>query len=184
MSDFGNDEAMKLPSFGVFCAQIVKDLIYFRRNAAISFDVLIKQIYFTGVEALGLCTLLSLLLGAVIIVEGHQILAAIGQTDWIYKILIFALVRDLGPFIICLVVVARSGTAISTELGNMKVNKEIMNRILNLLIPVLSLISGIKTVFHKASAVLTAGLYTAMAMMMTIEVREGIKKTIFFRKKS
>ena len=125
MSDFGNDEAMKLPSFGVFCAQIVKDLIYFRRNAAISFDVLIKQIYFTSVEALGLCTLLSLLLGAVIIVEGHQILAAIGQTDWIYKILIFALIRDLGPFIICLVVVARSGTAISTELGNMKVNKEI-----------------------------------------------------------
>lgn len=110
---------------GPFSLHIIHDLIHFRRNQAISFDVLIKQILFTGVEALGLCALLSLLLGAVIIVEGHQLLAAIGQTEWIYKILIFALVRDLGPFMVCLIVLARSGTAITTELGNMKVNKEI-----------------------------------------------------------
>ena len=108
-----------------FASQIVLDLIHFRRNTAISVDVLIRQILFTGVEAAGLCMMLALLLGAVIIVEGHQFLLAIGQVDWIYKILIFALVRDLGPFIICLIVLARSGTAITTELGNMRVNKEI-----------------------------------------------------------
>ena len=108
-----------------FASQIVLDLVHFRRNTSISIDVLIRQILFTGVEAAGLCMMLSLLLGAVIIVEGHQFLLAIGQVDWIYKILIFALVRDLGPFIICLVVLARSGTAITTELGNMRVNKEI-----------------------------------------------------------
>jgi len=108
-----------------FTSLIVKDLINYRRNSAISFDVLIRQILFTGVEAAGLCMLLALLLGAVIISEGYKFLLAIGQVDWIYKILIFALVRDLGPFIICLIVLARSGTAITTELGNMRVNKEI-----------------------------------------------------------
>ena len=108
-----------------FTSLILKDLANFRRNSAISFDVLIRQILFTGVEAAGLCMLLALLLGAVIISEGYKFLLAIGQVDWIYKILIFALVRDLGPFIICLIVLARSGTAITTELGNMRVNKEI-----------------------------------------------------------
>ena len=108
-----------------FTSLILKDLANFRRNSAISFDVLIRQILFTGVEAAGLCMLLALLLGAVIISEGYKFLLAIGQLDWIYKILIFALVRDLGPFIICLIVLARSGTAITTELGNMRVNKEI-----------------------------------------------------------
>lgn len=104
---------------------VIKDIINFRHNQAISLDVLIKQIFFTGVEALGLCVLLSVLLGMVIIVEGHEFLMAIGQGDWVYKILIFAMVRDVGPFIVCLIILSRSGTAITTELGNMRVNKEI-----------------------------------------------------------
>lgn len=108
-----------------FSIEVLIDLFRFKRNRAISFDVLLRQILFTGVEALGLCILLSILLGAVIIVEGHQFLSAVGQVEWIYKILIFALVRDLGPFIVCIIVLARSGTAMTTELGNMRVNKEI-----------------------------------------------------------
>jgi len=60
----------------------------------------------------------------------------------------------------------------------MKVNKEIMNRILNMLIPVLSLISTIKTAFHKVSAVLAAGLYTAMGMVMAIKAALGVFLTL------
>lgn len=116
---------MMVDGFIQYAKEIVKDIIQFRRNKAISLDVLIKQIFFTGVEALGLCILLSLLIGALIIAQGHPFLTAIGQSDWIYKILIFAMVRDVGPFVICLIILARSGTAITTELGNMRVNKEI-----------------------------------------------------------
>ncbi len=64
------------------------------------------------------------MLGALIIVEGHNLLGAVGQTDWIYKALIFTLVRDIGPIIVSFIVIARSGTAIATELGNMVVNRE------------------------------------------------------------
>ena len=66
----------------------------------------------------------ALMLGALIIVEGHNLLGAVGQTDWIYKALIFTLVRDIGPIIVSFIVIARSGTAIATELGNMVVNRE------------------------------------------------------------
>ncbi len=116
---------MLVNGFISFTAHVIDDLINFRRHCAINLEILIKQIRFTGVEATGLCILLSSLLGALIIVEGYQFLTTIGQTDWIYKILIFAMVRDIGPLIISLIILARSGTAITTELGNMVVSKEI-----------------------------------------------------------
>lgn len=116
---------MKRQGFTVFAAHALADLWRFRQNSAISFDVLKKQVLFTGVEAVGLSMLIAMLLGALIIVEGHHLLSSLGQTQWIYKMLIFAMVRDLGPFIVCFIVLARSGTAITTELGNMVVAKEV-----------------------------------------------------------
>jgi phospholipid/cholesterol/gamma-HCH transport system permease protein len=83
-----------------------------------------RQILFTGFQALGLVSLIALMLGAIIIVEGYTLLGSVGQTEWIYKVLISALVRDFGPFIVSFIIIARSGTAIATELGNMVVNKE------------------------------------------------------------
>lgn len=116
---------MKNHGFIVFAGYALADIWRFKKNSAINLDVLKKQMLFTGVEAVGLSMLIAMLLGALIIVEGHQLLDTIGQTEWIYKILIFAMVRDLGPFIICFIVLARSGTAITTELGNMVVSKEV-----------------------------------------------------------
>ncbi|NQZ12750.1 MAG: ABC transporter permease, partial [Algicola sp.] len=116
---------MKLNGFTTFSVEVILDIINFRKSRSINIDVLVKQVLFTGVEAIGLCVMISLMLGALIIVEGYQLLAALGQIDWIYKILIFAMVRDLGPFIICFIVLARSGTAITTELGNMVISKEV-----------------------------------------------------------
>lgn len=111
--------------FTPFSIYVLSDLVKFHRNRFVSFDVLVKQVLFTGVQAVGLTVLIAMLLGALIIVEGYELLTAIGQTDWIYKILIFAMVRDMGPFIVCFIVLARSGAAITTELGYMVVGKEI-----------------------------------------------------------
>ena len=116
---------MVIYGFSPFAADVLIDLFRAYRNRSVSFDVLVRQILFTGFEAVGLTMLIAMLLGVVIIVEGYQFLSAIGQTPWIYKILIFAMVRDLGPFIVAFIVLARSGTAITTEIGNMRVGKEI-----------------------------------------------------------
>ncbi len=110
--------------FFQFLYEVILDLWHFKRNKSISINVLMRQIFFTGFHALGLVSFIALMLGAIIIVEGHTLLGAVGQTDWIYKVLISALVRDIGPFIVSFIVIARSGTAIATELGNMVVNHE------------------------------------------------------------
>jgi phospholipid/cholesterol/gamma-HCH transport system permease protein len=115
---------MKPVKLGPLLVDVIYYLLHFRRYQLISFDVLVRQIRFTGLQALGLISLIALLLGAIIIVEGHALLVAVGQTDWLYTVLVSALIRDLGPIIVSFVIIARSGTAISTELGNMVVNQE------------------------------------------------------------
>lgn len=87
--------------------------------------VLIMQLLFTGVEALPIVSLISLGIGGVLIVQGVAILPQFGQGEMVYNILILIIVRELGPVLTAFIIAARSGTAITTELGNMIVSHEI-----------------------------------------------------------
>ena len=101
-----------------FFFQALKETILFVRRKQVAFKVLILQILFTGVEALSIVSLIALSIGAVIIVEGGSILPRFGQTSLLYSILIVVITRELGPILTAFVIIARSGTAIATELGN------------------------------------------------------------------
>ena len=87
--------------------------------------VLTMQILFTGVEALSVVATISLSIGAVIIIQGLSLLPQFGQGRLIYDILIIVITRELGPILTAVIVTARSGTAIATELGNMVINHEV-----------------------------------------------------------
>ncbi len=102
---------------------LFKETLLFVRNRRIGLRVLIMQILFTGVEALSVISLLSLGLGAVIIIQGSQ-LPDILLGEQLYRILIIVIARELGPLLTAFVVIARSGSAITTELGNMVVSHE------------------------------------------------------------
>lgn len=88
-------------------------------------DTTLKQIYFTGVEAIKVITLISLVLGAVVIIESGTQLTKLGGGGLVAPILIMVIIRELGPLLTAFVVIGRSGTAIVTELGNMVVAHEI-----------------------------------------------------------
>lgn len=107
-----------------FSYYVIADCFDFHSHKSISAEVLFKQIRFTGLEALSLIFTISFVLSVLIISQGYPILTSIGQQALIYDILIVSIVRDGGPFIVCFIVLARSGTAITTELGNMVVAKE------------------------------------------------------------
>jgi phospholipid/cholesterol/gamma-HCH transport system permease protein len=108
-----------------FLAQVVRETILFPRRRQVAFKVLVLQILFTGVEALGIISLVALAIGAVIIVEGNTLLPRFGQSGLLYQILIVVITRELGPVLTAFIIIARSGTAIATELGNMVVSHEI-----------------------------------------------------------
>jgi len=98
--------------------------------------VLTFQILFTGIEALPVITILSLGLGAIIIIQGVSLLPQFGQGQLVYVILITVITRELGPILTAFIIAARSGTAIATELGNMVVNHEIEAYIANGIDPI------------------------------------------------
>lgn len=90
------------------------------------FEITLRQIYFTGVQALKVATLVSLTLGTLVIVETGTKVGLIGQgVDFIVNILILVILRELGPLLTAFIVIVRSGSAIATELGNMAVAREV-----------------------------------------------------------
>jgi phospholipid/cholesterol/gamma-HCH transport system permease protein len=110
-------------AMGFFFVILRETLAYLRRRQ--SRRVLTFQVLFTAVEALPVIAILSLGLGATIIIQGAALLPQFGQGGLVYPILITVITRELGPILTAFIVAARSGTAISTELGNMVVSHEI-----------------------------------------------------------
>lgn len=84
----------------------------------------VKQILFTGVDGLFVISTVSALLGMVIIIQAYTLLPGLGS-DLIASLLVLVLVRELGPLLTAFIIIGRSGTAVSTEIGNMKVSHEI-----------------------------------------------------------
>ncbi|MBX2986292.1 MAG: ABC transporter permease [Bdellovibrionaceae bacterium] len=88
-------------------------------------SVLAAQVYFTGWQALPLITTLALTTGSVLVLQGLSNLTMVGGSDMIGSFLVIALSRETGPLLTALVVIARSGTAVASEVGNMRANREI-----------------------------------------------------------
>lgn len=102
-----------------------KKTIKFLITKKLDRKVFVMQLLFTGVEAFPIISLISLGIGAVIIVQGVAILPQFGQGAMMYDILVLIIVRELGPVLTAFIITARSGSAITTEIGNMIVSHEI-----------------------------------------------------------
>lgn len=111
--------------FIAFARKVIDNIITFNTQSQIGFSVIVKQIFFTGYEALYLISFVALAIGGVIILQGNIILTAFGQTRMVYVLLVTIVIRELSSIMTAMIVIARSGTSISTELGNMVVNNEI-----------------------------------------------------------
>lgn len=88
-------------------------------------NVLARQVLFTGFEAMRFVSLLAVMVGISIVVQTQVWLARVGQTQLLGPILVMVVIREVGPLLINFVVIGRSGTAIATELGNMKIAGEV-----------------------------------------------------------
>ncbi len=89
------------------------------------FSVICAQVYFTGWQALPLVTVLALAAGAAVVMQSTSQLNILGGTQMIGQLMVVLVVREIGPLMTALIVIARSGTAVASELGNMRVNREI-----------------------------------------------------------
>ncbi len=89
------------------------------------FSVVSAQIYFTGWQAMPLVTMLALATGGIVILQSSAQLSLLGSAEMVGNLMVVIIVRELGPLVTALIVIARSGTAVASEIGNMRVNREI-----------------------------------------------------------
>jgi len=108
-----------------FFLQVLKNIPEFFRKRQIGYKVLTMQVLFTGFEALGVIALISMALGGVIIIQGISMLSQFLSDNVAYSILIAVITRELGPILTAFIIIARSGTAIATEIGGMVVDHQI-----------------------------------------------------------
>jgi phospholipid/cholesterol/gamma-HCH transport system permease protein len=87
--------------------------------------VLLAQIWFTGVQALVLVCSAGLLMAGVMMGVGYRTLAGFGAQRDFGDLMRLVVLTEFGPLLTALIVIGRSGTAITTELAGMRLNHEI-----------------------------------------------------------
>ncbi|MDR2073626.1 MAG: ABC transporter permease [Spirochaetaceae bacterium] len=108
-----------------FFARSIKGVHYFIFKGQASYKILIMQILFTFVDALGIASLLAIGIGAAVNVIGIPFLSNLGQDRMIYPLLIAIITRELGPLLTAFIIIARSATAIATEMATMVISHEV-----------------------------------------------------------
>ncbi|MBU0678157.1 MAG: ABC transporter permease [Verrucomicrobia bacterium] len=88
-------------------------------------NVFSRQVLFTGFEAIRFISLIALVVGVSIVVQVQVWVSKVGQSAWLGPILVAVIMRELGPLLTNFVIIGRSGSAVATELANMKVQGEI-----------------------------------------------------------
>lgn len=83
--------------------------------------IIVNQLRFTGVHAIGPVSVASLAIGGLVMIQGSTYVPA----DYVLRVTTAILVKEVVPLLTALILIGRSGTAISIEIGNMKLNEEI-----------------------------------------------------------
>lgn len=83
------------------------------------------SIYSTGYKALGITALVGFLIGIVLAYLSANQLRTFGANMFIVNILGMAVIRELGPVLAAILVAGRSGSAITAQIGVMRVTEEL-----------------------------------------------------------
>lgn len=89
------------------------------------FGLLLEQIRQIGVNSTFVISLIGLFTGAVLAVQGEYTLNKFGATAYVGSAVALSLIRELGPVLTALMVIGRAGSAITAELGIMRITEQI-----------------------------------------------------------
>ena len=89
------------------------------------FQLFLIQMYQIGVNSSLVICLIGLFTGAVLAVQGEYTLSQFGATAYTGSAVALSLIRELGPVLTALMVIGRAGSAITAELGIMKITEQI-----------------------------------------------------------
>ncbi len=152
----------------------------FRTAPAVTFPAIRRELTRSGARLLPMFLFLSGALGLVVIGQTVSWASKVNATDYLGKVMVFVVVRELGPLLTALVVLTRSGMANVIELGTARALGEVeslealgidpvhylvMPRVIGMALGVFSL-----TIYFILSALLSGFLW---AFLQDVPLRPG-----------
>ena len=89
------------------------------------FYLFLQQVRQIGVNSTLVISLIAVFTGAVLAVQADYTLAKFGATAFTGPAVALSLIRELGPVLTALMVIGRAGSAITAELGIMRITEQI-----------------------------------------------------------
>lgn len=137
----------------------------------------VEQFVEFGVNSLPIVGLICFLIGAIMAMQSAYQLARFGATQYIANLVGVAAVRELAPLMTAILLTGRSGSAITAEIGTMKVAEEIdalevmgVNPIKFLVVPkFLAMLVAIPCLTVLAMFIMIAGGYCLSVFLIGID---------------
>jgi phospholipid/cholesterol/gamma-HCH transport system permease protein len=95
----------------------------FRRRS--SWSVLVPNFYMIGVSSVPVVAITGTFIGMVLAVQAHSQFAMMGLATRLGSVINISLVKELGPVLAATMLAGRVGSAMSAELGTMRVTEQI-----------------------------------------------------------
>ncbi|MBD3273300.1 MlaE family lipid ABC transporter permease subunit, partial [Candidatus Dependentiae bacterium] len=83
------------------------------------------QMSYIGIGSLGVIVLIGVTVGAVLAVQSYEGLHRFGAEKFIGPIIFISMVREFGPVLTAIMVIGRAGSAMTAEIGTMRITEQI-----------------------------------------------------------
>lgn len=82
------------------------------------------QVYLAAVRPLGVYLVAALIFGSLLIVQADRLLTPLSLQHFIPTLVVVAVIREIAPVLVAVILISRTGSAMASEIGNMRVNRE------------------------------------------------------------
>jgi phospholipid/cholesterol/gamma-HCH transport system permease protein len=89
------------------------------------FDKIRQQVYFIGMKSVFVICLTGAFTGMVLGLQGYYALVKYGSTAALGSAVALSLVREMGPVLTAIMVIARAGSSMTAEIGIMRISEQI-----------------------------------------------------------
>lgn len=150
------------------------------RGRGVSPAAIVSQVDYMGVRAVPIIALMSFLIGAIIAQQGAFQLRYFGAEVFVVDLVSILQLREVGVLLTAIMIAGRSGSAITAEIGSMKMREEIdalkvigLNPVGVLVFPrlvALTIALPLLTIIANFAALFGASLVTFLYSGITFEV--------------
>jgi len=121
LGSFAIDTCRRMGGFGMFAYEAMAVLF----TTKLKTKKVFYQINYIGINSLGIVCLVGATVGAVLALQSYIGLARFGSTQYIGPIVFLAMTREFGPVFTAIMVIGRAGSAMTAELGSMRISEQI-----------------------------------------------------------